>query len=444
MTNEMQGRAMAKYAIEKLGLRRFGVMAPDDTESNSYGSTLAQSFADAVKSMGGTIIASEMYEPNSTDFKEPLAAFGGQDPTAAKEGDRENKRRMDELAYNLDKEIKKILLKSRSLAVTLTPTATVMAPVSVAAAPSTIATKTPTATPVPPPPTAMAFIPVPEALGNTAEPSSAKDVEGMVRDSLKERKELPLRSDDLVRQALTRLPQGASFPSAIEQLADVAQDMQASLVITAQVVGTNDPGEALTHRTWDYTVQFQAMQYDPVKRKFVKIYQNKVAFSLFKAAGSGPKVEEVQALYVPAHSAVEIPQLASQVHFYSLNPVLLGGHLWENESVRQEGGKDVEGAYFTTGFYVDSQQGTTKHFSEEYLKRFTQRPNLLAAQAYDAANLMLKATMKASGREDIRANLTAITNFDGVTGTMNFAGKGEAEKQVPILKIQNGKLEQVQ
>ncbi len=437
LTNEMQGRAMAKYAIEHLGLRRFGVLAPDDTDSNSYGNTLAQSFGDTVKSMGGTVVSSETYESNSTDFKEQLVAMGGQDPTAAKEGDRENKRRMEELEYAIDKEVKKILIKSKNLTGILSPT-----PVVVEALASTAsAVSSPTATPVPP---AMAFVSVPEALGNTTAPSVVKDINELIKSSLKEGKELPLRSDDLVQQALTRLPKGNSFPVSVEQLVDVAQDIQASLVITAQVLGTNPAVDSNTHLTWDYVIQFQAMQFDTVKKKFVKIYQNRIFYSTFKPYSPLQKNDFIQALYLPAHSAVEIPQLASQVHFFGLNPVLLGGHLWMNESVRQEGSKDVEGSFFVAGYYVDSQQGNPKRFAEEYLRRFLKRPDMLAAQAYDAANLMLKATLASTNRDDIHDKLMGIVNFDGVTGTTTFGGHGEPEKQVPILKIQNGRLEQVQ
>jgi hypothetical protein len=37
-----------------------------------------------------------------------------------------------------------------------------------------------------------------------------------------------------------------------------------------------------------------------------------------------------------------------------------------------------------------------------------------------------------------------ITNYDGVSGVTTFGGHGEAEKMVPVLKIQNGQLQQVQ
>ncbi len=79
MTNEMQGRAMAKYAMEHLGFKRFGILAPDDSESNNYGNTLAQSFAEAVKAAGATgatITSFQNYPANSTDFREQLVGLG--------------------------------------------------------------------------------------------------------------------------------------------------------------------------------------------------------------------------------------------------------------------------------------------------------------------------------------------------------------------------------
>jgi hypothetical protein len=44
----------------------------------------------------------------------------------------------------------------------------------------------------------------------------------------------------------------------------------------------------------------------------------------------------------------------------------------------------------------------------------------------------------------LRAQLSQINNFVGASGLTNFNGKGEADKQVPILQIKNGKYQQVQ
>ena len=136
--------------------------------------------------------------------------------------------------------------------------------------------------------------------------------------------------------------------------------------------------------------------------------------------------------------------MGAQIRFYNLNPVFLGGHLWGNESIFQEGGKDLEGSYFVSAFYVDSQQASVKKFAEDYLKKFAKRPDLLAAQAYDAARLLLKAMESSGNRDAIHNELSHIRDFEGVSGRTTFGGHGEADKAIPVLKIQNGKFSQVQ
>lgn len=416
MTNEMQGKSMAQYAVEHLGMKRFAVLAPAD----GYGQTLADSFQRTVEALGGTLTASQTYPPGSTDFKKQLVSLGGQDPESCKENDRENARRLEELKYGLDKEIGKILLKAKDLSAAAQPV--------------------PSVTP------AVALVPFVEALTNTACPSALRDVNQALRDAFKDRTDYLLRNDDLARQALTRLPadaRGNTREVSADQWGDVAQDLQASILIAGQVVETNPPNDWGNDPTWDYTVNLQAFRLDPARNAMVKFYQSKIPYSLFKPCTSSRGNADFQALYLPAHAA-EIPLLAAQVHYYALNPVFLGGHYWDNDTVLQEGARDLEGSYFATGFYVDSQQAGTKTFVDDYLKRFAERPNLLAAQAYDAARLLLQATNGASGRDDIHTNLLATKDFNGVSGKTTFAGRGQADKVVPVLKIQGGKYQQVQ
>ncbi|HUO58640.1 MAG TPA: penicillin-binding protein activator [bacterium] len=417
MTNEMQGRAAAKYAMEKLGLRKFAILAPDD----GYGETLADAFQKAVTSAGGSVVYSETYVPNSTDFKKQLIDLGGMDPESLKENDRENVRRMEELKFALKKEAGKALLKGRD---------------NIAAHPGAAPAETP----------AVAFFPLVEGLTNTACPSIVKEVNDAVREGLKGQTDFILRSDDLVQQAMTRMPpdaKGTTLPVSADQWTDIAQDLGVSMIVTGRVIETNPPNDWSTHPTWDFSIEIEAFQMAFKKNAMVRISLDKVPYAAFRPPSMTRASLDYQALYLPAH-AVEIPLLASQIHYYDLKPLFLGGHLWENETVMQEGTKDIEGSYFVTGFYVDSAQGNVKKFVDDYLRRFAMRPDLLAAQSYDAARLLLKATENASGRDDIQRNLLSIKDFDGVSGKTTFGGHGEADKVVPVIKIQNGKYQQVQ
>ncbi len=321
MTNEMQGKAIAKYAVEHLGFKRFAILAPDDL----YGQTLSDSFQKTVQSMGATVVASETYVAGSTDFKTPLVNLGGQDPESSKENDRNNARNLDALKYAISKEVGKIFLKVKDLS----------------AASGVTATSTPVA----------AFAPMVESLSNTICPSIVKDIDGAVKESLATQTGFTFRTDDIIKQSMERLPvelQGTTMTATADQWAEVAQDMQASLIITGHILEPTPENDWTTYPTWDYNVHFEAFWVDPKRNTMVKIYQSKLPYSVFKPAALIKGNNSFQALYLPAH-AVEVPLLVSQIHFYDLNPVFLGGHLWDNDTILQEAAKDMEGFVFRDG-----------------------------------------------------------------------------------------------
>jgi ABC-type branched-subunit amino acid transport system substrate-binding protein len=73
ITPEMQVNAMADFAVTKLGLNRFALLYPDE----NYGKTFMNLFWDAVLSLGGNIAGVESYDPELTDFAEPIQKLVG-------------------------------------------------------------------------------------------------------------------------------------------------------------------------------------------------------------------------------------------------------------------------------------------------------------------------------------------------------------------------------
>lgn len=73
LTLQLQAYAMARYAIQSLGLQRFAIVAP----RNKVGQETARYFWDAVESMGGQITGSEQYAPDETDFREVVDKLSG-------------------------------------------------------------------------------------------------------------------------------------------------------------------------------------------------------------------------------------------------------------------------------------------------------------------------------------------------------------------------------
>jgi ABC-type branched-subunit amino acid transport system substrate-binding protein len=407
MTNETQGRVLAHYAVDKMGFKNFAIINPQD----AYGEVLADSFRKQAESMGATITASVNYPPNSTDFKQAMVALGGRNPSIDKDNERENQRREQQLVYSLKREFLKALLPVTALG-------------------SRGATL------------AIGWAPFAESLGSTPCPRIDTLISQAATEGWTNAKN-PVRNVELVNQALTRLPDEASGNTLAvtdEQWGAVLDDLQASLLVTGTVLGggTASPDDD----TWDYAVRMEAHYRAP---ESTKIRNTAVTLMLadYKKSELLQTPTAFQALYLPAHTG-EIPSLASQLRFYGLKTQFLGGHCWENESVIHDGGDTVDGAVFVTGFWVDSSESVVKDFTAAYSLKYGHRPNLLAAQSYDAARLLSQAMQGAQSRDEVRSKLSGINGYDGVSGETSFNGTGNAEKKVPVMKIEKGRLKQLQ
>jgi ABC-type branched-subunit amino acid transport system substrate-binding protein len=70
---ELEAGELAEFAIRELGARRFAILYPQDT----YGRTLEGLFWDAVEERGGAVVAVAGYDPEATDWKEPIRRLAG-------------------------------------------------------------------------------------------------------------------------------------------------------------------------------------------------------------------------------------------------------------------------------------------------------------------------------------------------------------------------------
>lgn len=68
ITPQMQVEALVSHAMDRMGLRRFAVLYPEE----KYGNIFQQLFWEAVQSRGGEVAAAASYNPNRTDFGGPI------------------------------------------------------------------------------------------------------------------------------------------------------------------------------------------------------------------------------------------------------------------------------------------------------------------------------------------------------------------------------------
>ena len=78
-TDQFQGRVMAQFATETLGVTTAAVLTE---RGEVYAEGIAEFFIDSFRSFGGTIAAEESYESGATDFGEQLMRIAAATPQA--------------------------------------------------------------------------------------------------------------------------------------------------------------------------------------------------------------------------------------------------------------------------------------------------------------------------------------------------------------------------
>jgi len=77
--DDFQGRAVAQFAFQNLGLKKVAILK--DLKSD-YSAGLTEFFGDAFKKLGGTIIAEQSYQAGDQDFSAQLTAIKAKHPDA--------------------------------------------------------------------------------------------------------------------------------------------------------------------------------------------------------------------------------------------------------------------------------------------------------------------------------------------------------------------------
>lgn len=120
-------------------------------------------------------------------------------------------------------------------------------------------------------------------------------------------------------------------------------------------------------------------------------------------------------------------------------PVLGPGSLYSPKLI-ELGGDAVEGLYTTVVFHPKNPKPEVQTFVSEFEKRYEATPNMFAAVAFDAINLMADAIERAGSTdsEAIREAVAATKEFPGVTGKITFTEVGDVMKEYTRVQIRNG------
>lgn len=156
-------------------------------------------------------------------------------------------------------------------------------------------------------------------------------------------------------------------------------------------------------------------------------------------------VPTFDALYLPGY-AEKVGLLIPQLAFYNVSgKAIIGSNNWHTPDLLERAGRHAEGAVIVDGFYPENQEPAVKAVVDAYRSAYQDDPDILSAQAYDAAAMVLSLLAeKKDTPAAIKEGLLNLKDFPGISGTTSFPGTGEAQKKLFLIRIEDGKFTLVQ
>ena len=167
----------------------------------------------------------------------------------------------------------------------------------------------------------------------------------------------------------------------------------------------------------------------------------------FRSQLTNIAAQNPDALFIPAYYQ-DIALIGPQSVAAGLDTVMLGADGWATILDFMADASSIEGSYFLTGFSPDIDDPMLQEFMTNFYAANGHQPNMFAAQAYDAA-MILVAAIEASiadgfapDHELFRASVVGhmyATDMTGVTGHITFDQYNNPQKTAVILTIRDAR-----
>ncbi len=105
----------------------------------------------------------------------------------------------------------------------------------------------------------------------------------------------------------------------------------------------------------------------------------------------------------------------------------------------QNGGRAVEGVFFSHDIDPRCSQQPWLSFKQMFRKRFGYSPNFAAMFSYDAAQVLFYALAHAGDREDLRPVITQKGTFKGLQAEFTIDKYGDASRKRFLITVKNGR-----
>lgn len=138
-------------------------------------------------------------------------------------------------------------------------------------------------------------------------------------------------------------------------------------------------------------------------------------------------------IYIPMYPEAGIAALG-QAKDLGITTKMLGGDAWSDTKLQ----KEITG--LSNIWYIEAKTGSPEDFNAKILAATGgEQVSICAAQAYDAAFIVIKAIEEVGKDPDMLADKIRSTNYDGVSGHIEFDANGDVTvANYVVKKIENG------
>lgn len=145
------------------------------------------------------------------------------------------------------------------------------------------------------------------------------------------------------------------------------------------------------------------------------------------------------AIYVIGYVKELIP-LLNQRFQLGMKAIVLSSYGMYDEQILRDAPNASEGAIFTAPKYdtTDTNPAIEK-FIMEYQARYSRKPDIWSAQAFDAFNIVASVIEKGTATTfAIRDSLATVRDFEGASGLTTFDRKGDVQKPMRVMTVKGG------
>lgn len=163
---------------------------------------------------------------------------------------------------------------------------------------------------------------------------------------------------------------------------------------------------------------------------------------LTKIKASNPDIIAIAA------QAEEVVAISTQARKLGIDVRLIGGNAFNASNTLKEAGTAMEGSISATPWFIEMDSEENKEFVKKYQEKFNKDPDWLAAQTYDALNILAQAFVDAGitskdsvedRRSKLRDAIAKINEYKGTLGTFGFTENGDPTVDGAVIIVENGK-----